>query len=241
MKLDGVGEMVSTIKMLAKKIKFVRYIYYRASSLLHCTLDKMRGFLLLALLSTPCGGFTSAKTIHRQKNKVFALPKPLKTNGPWSSFIDENYDTIYYFNSKTGETQWEPPSNFVTPKPTKTPPNDRSIFSKLPFTDPPSNFVTPKPTKTSPNDRNIFSQLPFTDKIIPVSSPVKYEFGSNVLPHPEKRSWGGEDALFVSSSVFGVFDGVSGAEKLDGLPLYSRMLASEMQSIISNEDPTTGE
>ena len=137
----------------------------------------------------------------------------MKTNGPWSSFIDENYDTIYYFNSKTGETQWEPPSN----------------------------FVTPKPTKTSPNDRNIFSQLPFTDKIIPVSSPVKYEFGSNVLPHPEKRSWGGEDALFVSSSVFGVFDGVSGAEKLDGLPLYSRMLASEMQSIISNEDPTTGE
>eukprot|EP01083_Nonionella_stella_P188040 692290_1 len=52
------------------------------------------------------------------------------------------------------------------------------------------------------------------------------------MPHPEKMSWGGEDALFVSGKSFGVFDGVSGAEKVDGMPLYSNTLAQKLKSSV---------
>lgn len=58
---------------------------------------------------------------------------------------------------------------------------------------------------------------------------IKIEIGSHILPHPAKVRWGGEDATFVKGRTFGVFDGVSGAEKKDGVPLYSRTLASEMK------------
>ena len=59
---------------------------------------------------------------------------------------------------------------------------------------------------------------------------LKIEIASKILPHPEKVSWGGEDALFVSGRSFGVFDGVSGAEKLEGIPLYSNTLAQQLKS-----------
>lgn len=49
--------------------------------------------------------------------------------------------------------------------------------------------------------------------ISPASKPLRVESSSVVLPHPEKRSWGGEDAIYSKGGVFGVFDGVSGAEK----------------------------
>jgi protein phosphatase PTC7 len=64
----------------------------------------------------------------------------------------------------------------------------------------------------------------------PSSDAFKLEIASKILPHPEKVSWGGEDALFVSGRSFGVFDGVSGAEKLDGVPLYSNTLAQQLKS-----------
>jgi protein phosphatase PTC7 len=56
------------------------------------------------------------------------------------------------------------------------------------------------------------------------------EMSTYVLPDPKKLFWGGEDAVFVRGRTFGVFDGVSGADKLDGLPLYSITLAREMKS-----------
>ena len=65
--------------------------------------------------------------------------------------------------------------------------------------------------------------------------PITIEMGSHVLPHPAKVRWGGEDALFVKGRTFGVFDGVSGAEKLDGVPLYSRTLADEMKKVIGTD------
>lgn len=65
--------------------------------------------------------------------------------------------------------------------------------------------------------------------------PIKIEMGSFVLPHPAKVQWGGEDALFMKGRTFGVFDGVSGAEKLDGVPLYSRTLAEEMKKYVDKE------
>lgn len=65
--------------------------------------------------------------------------------------------------------------------------------------------------------------------------PIKLDIGSHILPHPAKVRWGGEDALFVKGRTFGVFDGVSGAEKLDGVPLYSRTLADEMKKSLSKD------
>lgn len=68
------------------------------------------------------------------------------------------------------------------------------------------------------------------EKIVNASpKPIEIDIGAHILPHPEKVRWGGEDATFVKGRTFGVFDGVSGAEKLDGVPLYSRTLANEMK------------
>ena len=50
-----------------------------------------------------------------------------------------------------------------------------------------------------------------------------------VKAHPEKVSWGGEDAGFSVGRTFGVFDGVSGATKEKGKKLYSRSLADSMK------------
>jgi protein phosphatase PTC7 len=69
-------------------------------------------------------------------------------------------------------------------------------------------------------------------------NPIKLEIASNILPHPAKIMWGGEDAVFTKGRTFGVFDGVSGAEKLDGVPLYSRTLAIEMKKRVGNEGLT---
>jgi protein phosphatase PTC7 len=63
--------------------------------------------------------------------------------------------------------------------------------------------------------------------------PIKLEMSAYVSPHPAKVRWGGEDAVFTKGRSFGVFDGVSGAEKIDGLPLYSKTLALEMKKMCS--------
>jgi protein phosphatase PTC7 len=85
-----------------------------------------------------------------------------------------------------------------------------------------------------------FTSFPSTkkqeEKVIEVIPKIlKFQIASKVLPHPAKVSWGGEDALFVSGRTFGVFDGVSGAEKLDGVPLYSTTLAKRLKAEIGNE------
>lgn len=74
------------------------------------------------------------------------------------------------------------------------------------------------------------SAAPVEEKIIDTTpKPIQINIGSHILPHPAKIRWGGEDATFIKGRTFGVFDGVSGAEKLDGVPLYSRTLANEMK------------
>lgn len=67
------------------------------------------------------------------------------------------------------------------------------------------------------------------DNIIPSEIPYAFESSTLVVPHPDKIAWGGEDAVFFQGRTFGVFDGVSGAEKLDGVPLYSLTLANQMK------------
>ena len=71
-----------------------------------------------------------------------------------------------------------------------------------------------------------------------VVTPIKIEAASCVLPHPAKMLWGGEDAVFTAGRTFGVFDGVTSASKIDGVPLYSKTLASEMRkaSKLNNAD-----
>lgn len=77
---------------------------------------------------------------------------------------------------------------------------------------------------------SFFTPAPVEEKIIDTTpKPIQINIGSHILPHPAKVRWGGEDATFIKGRTFGVFDGVSGAEKLDGVPLYSRTLASEMK------------
>jgi protein phosphatase PTC7 len=64
---------------------------------------------------------------------------------------------------------------------------------------------------------------------------IKIDMASYVLPHPAKVFWGGEDAVFTQGRTFGVFDGVSGAIKLDGVPLYSKTLATRMKKAVGIE------
>lgn len=65
--------------------------------------------------------------------------------------------------------------------------------------------------------------------------PVELEVSARVLPHPDKVRWGGEDAVFFRGRTFGVFDGVSGADKEDGKPLYSTTLAEQMNLRVGME------
>eukprot|EP00591_Stephanopyxis_turris_P006154 CAMPEP_0195524606 /NCGR_PEP_ID=MMETSP0794_2-20130614/24526_1 /TAXON_ID=515487 /ORGANISM="Stephanopyxis turris, Strain CCMP 815" /LENGTH=514 /DNA_ID=CAMNT_0040654859 /DNA_START=121 /DNA_END=1662 /DNA_ORIENTATION=+ len=79
------------------------------------------------------------------------------------------------------------------------------------------------------------------DVIVHEFNPIKIEVATLVLPHPEKVSWGGEDAIFSKGRTFGVFDGVSGAEKIDGIPLYSKTLAQEMKRNVGMDGLTCEE
>jgi len=90
-----------------------------------------------------------------------------------------------------------------------------------------STTTTTTTPKTSDSPPPKVDQIQVTTK---PSKTIKIEIGTKVLPHPEKISWGGEDAIFSQGRTFGVFDGVSGAEKEEGLPLYSVTLAKEMKS-----------
>jgi protein phosphatase PTC7 len=49
---------------------------------------------------------------------------------------------------------------------------------------------------------------------------------STVLPAPTKVLWGGEDAVLAQGRTFGVFDGVTSAQKSLGVRLYSKYLAA---------------
>lgn len=92
-----------------------------------------------------------------------------------------------------------------------------------------------------------FFSMGATEKQVPeqiideIPKSIKIEIGSHILPHPAKVRWGGEDATFIKGRTFGVFDGVSGAEKEDGVPLYSRTLANEMKKMCGMNGDTVQE
>jgi protein phosphatase PTC7 len=66
------------------------------------------------------------------------------------------------------------------------------------------------------------------------------ESALEVRAHPEKVSWGGEDAGFFVGRTFGVFDGVSGAAKEKGKKLYSRSLADTMKKSVGGAGKGAG-
>jgi protein phosphatase PTC7 len=95
-----------------------------------------------------------------------------------------------------------------------------------------STFDSTDATATNIDD---LVPAPSTTTTTTPTTAIKIESAAYVLPHPSKIFWGGEDAVFVKGRTFGVFDGVSGAKKLDGIPLYSKTLANEMKRLIPND------
>jgi protein phosphatase PTC7 len=100
--------------------------------------------------------------------------------------------------------------------------------------------VVDKAKKSFVDDIMTFASFPTTQKdakiVEAAPKKLKFQIASKILPHPAKISWGGEDAIFVSGRSFGIFDGVSGAEKLDGVPLYSNTLAKRLKSDIGSDE-----
>lgn len=98
---------------------------------------------------------------------------------------------------------------------------------------------TPTAKKSFVQDIMAFTSFPSAKpkeaEPVTIPQPLTFEIGSKVLPHPEKISWGGEDALFVKGRSFGLFDGVSGAEKTKGVPLYSTTLANQLKAKIETD------
>jgi len=82
---------------------------------------------------------------------------------------------------------------------------------------------------------------PKTENVVPEVTTVRIDMSAYVLPHPAKIRWGGEDAVFTKGRTFGVFDGVSGAEKQDGVPLYSTTLAKKMRNLVGEKALSTSD
>lgn len=268
---------------------------------------------------------------------------PLAKEGDWTAYLDqENTGLVYYFNGKTGESMWEPPTDtfpsVLMTKEQRTEAREKreAYFSNTKETKKKGGFFSAildnkqqeeteaevESQQSSPQDSKWFDGLfdkkeepaplveaaeqeepektgffsalggvankkqesfqetvngsnaeasstkettpSFVDSIFGISKqkeppstekrtsapeekifttplPLDLDISKVVLPHPAKVSWGGEDAVFVKGRSFGVFDGVSGAEKLDGIPLYSLMLADEMTRLLPEGGATLQE
>lgn len=102
-------------------------------------LAKSSGIAILVLLSalTTSDGFvlnsrrahvvTSSSRVNRHVVRRYSQTQSnssdsaddnmsLASVGDWSAYLDESKGLIYYFNRRTGESQWEPPSNVVFPE-----------------------------------------------------------------------------------------------------------------------------
>ena len=267
---------------------------------------------------------------HHHHHRLFAAPEPLASEGDWTAYLDEETTgLIYYFNGKTGESRWEPPTktfpSVAMSKESREMAESKRIeyikqarqldkdkqgilssvstyleeeevavkeakekeeskwFSRMfqekeaagevqveeekkeepnwfdfLFKEGEESAATatvtrePEPTVKEPEKKGFFGGMLKVDTeqaIAEVAEPVPkqiitpveeekavtVEMAAYVLPHPSKIFWGGEDAVFTQGRTFGVFDGVSGATKLDGVPLYSKTLATEMKKLVSDE------
>ena len=281
----------------------------------------------LVLLSSICLVGSAVAFVPIQKPRILGTrlwTEPLATEGDWSAFLDqENTGMVYYFNCKTGESLWEPPTetfpvakmNLKTRQAARRKQSEylkKTEASKKPEATEEDTIASEKGTVASkkrsvaeeqPNwfdglfdiksdnpptaekkdagflsgffggkskdereelsdsvngdklasdikERATFSTLftgstkPKQDKRVVATAGIRQieiDVASVVLPHPSKVSWGGEDYVFVKGRTFGVFDGVSGADKLDGIPLFSYILADEMQRMMDENGATIKE
>ncbi|GMH72896.1 hypothetical protein TrRE_jg9914 [Triparma retinervis] len=196
----------------------------------------------LSRTGSPCNSLPSlqkASRSWRSSSTITALnaaPVVLATSNSWAAYLDEANNCIYYFNSKTGESLWEPPKgedfSSITVQPAKLAPpavNDiKPAVTVVGKVDGSAEGPVLTDGASNPISAMMSPLLKKSKPISPASAPLRVESSSVVLPHPEKRSWGGEDATYSRGGVFGVFDGVSGAEKQEGMALYSKTLATEM-------------
>ena len=100
--------------------------------LYHCnSVGKMKSLVLLITISSciickwsvvngfaPPPSFLSSvsSTTHNKNNiictRLQSTPEPLATEGDWSAYLDtDTTGYVYYFNSVTGESVWEPPTS----------------------------------------------------------------------------------------------------------------------------------
>jgi len=217
---------------------------------------------------------------------------PLEKEGDWSAYLDEvETGFVYYFNGKTGESRWEPPTDtFPKIKLTKqklksiqemqseylSRTSESEVVEKKGFSfgDVFNGFSAKSDTvveevaeeevveETASSGFNFFGNKK-TQEVEETATTVEtgikqqklprslFSFGkpsetptrtdltitasSQILPHPDKVSWGGEDAVLCLSRTYGIFDGVSGADKLDGVPLYSNTLGEILEESIEKE------
>ena len=190
----------------------------------------------------------SSNYVSIQKEKE---PQPLQKIGDWAAYADEkNRGCIYYFNTITGESTWEPPTSEFTVSNIDTRNGIRRKVSRLTgrfFTNGNKNVVDNTNDSgiidmnkaisiTTEKKNELTSEMEDTESTITMAPiQLNLDSASKILPHPDKIEWGGEDAVFLEGRTFGIFDGVSGADKADGVPLYSMTLAEQMQLYLSQE------
>jgi len=204
----------------------------------------------------PAGGGAAAGTHQYRPSNSYLCIEPLAKEGEWSAYLDaDNTGLVYYFNGKTGESRWEPPTA-TFPKVEETKKEEKTggflsaIFaSKEEGRQKTANKAVATKTdaavavKEDDGDDKPRRGLPFSGLISRIrrrggggdsqaAVAVDLEIASHVMPHPEKKKWGGEDYVFTKGRSFGVFDGVSGAEKISGIPLYSLTLAEQMTNFV---------
>ncbi len=213
------------------------------------------------------GIFDVEKDSAPEKEDVQAVPRE-EPQRDWFSFFDDGkkkdqdatqtvadsieeppkrdwFGTIFGAISKPdediAEPQQEPPGATVKDK------GKKLGISLIPFAQPvPQQEATSTSTQVEKRAETVVEEKPKKrkepEKVVDTPrGPIKIEMGSHILPHPAKVKWGGEDAVFIKGRTFGVFDGVSGADKLDGVPLYSRTLANEMKRMVGNNGVTVQE
>lgn len=73
---------------------------------------KTHGFLYLLHGSSIAFAFVPNANKPRLPSKLFEAPEVLAEEGVWQAYLDEDTTgLVYYFNSQTGESLWEPPTN----------------------------------------------------------------------------------------------------------------------------------
>jgi protein phosphatase PTC7 len=116
-----------------------------------------------------------------------------------------------------------------------------SVAPKMPnfFTNMMDTFRNDAPSSSSSSavlDMPVTESAPPLEEVVAAPPTVRVDLVSAVLPAPSKRLWGGEDAVFCAGRVFGVFDGVTSAEKALGKPLYSKFLAAQFAALPEEEN-----